>query len=378
MNARSGRLSADPTTAAGPAALRLGAAARRTRQQHPRPRLRGGRRPTGGRTRRAAGTTAGRRHRLPADRVRCSSSAYVHTHRGAPEAQIGARRAGRQRCASAEDRGDDLSAQLAAAERASSRPRATARCRPASEPSCPRPSSRPARWRSPGPGSASPSTSRHRQPRRRRAGRGGTTPVSAAHILTDRDVRSVVNELWARRRRGDLGERRPAHADVGDPLRRRGGAGRLPGHQPAVHDPGDRRRRHLATGFAMSEVASRYQTLSSAVGIRFAFDEKDSLTLPASIRPRCATPGRSPPSRRRPAPDRRTPSDRRACAAGGRHRRRAAAAPHRAGLARALPADRGRRGPGRGLRRRPGAAGRHLRRQGLRRLLRLQRGRSPR
>ena len=29
------------------------------------------------------------------------------------------------------------------------------------------------------------------------AGRPGTTPIGAAAVLTDRDVRSVVNELWA-------------------------------------------------------------------------------------------------------------------------------------------------------------------------------------
>src|SRR5206468_3747517 len=29
------------------------------------------------------------------------------------------------------------------------------------------------------------------------AGRAGSVPINAGHILTDRDVRSVVNQLWA-------------------------------------------------------------------------------------------------------------------------------------------------------------------------------------
>jgi uncharacterized protein YlxW (UPF0749 family) len=38
----------------------------------------------------------------------------------------------------------------------------------------------------------------------------------------------------------------------------------------------------LATGFAGSAVASRYQTLVSADGIGFSFKERDTLKLPAS------------------------------------------------------------------------------------------------
>ena len=38
----------------------------------------------------------------------------------------------------------------------------------------------------------------------------------------------------------------------------------------------------LDTRFALSDVASRYQTLSSAEGISFDFSEKDSLSLPAN------------------------------------------------------------------------------------------------
>ena len=52
----------------------------------------------------------------------------------------------------------------------------------------------------------------------------------------------------------------------------------------------------LATGFASSAVASRYQTLASADGIGFEFTEHKKLTLPASpaVAPRYARPVPTP------------------------------------------------------------------------------------
>jgi hypothetical protein len=38
----------------------------------------------------------------------------------------------------------------------------------------------------------------------------------------------------------------------------------------------------LITGFAASDVASRYQTMASARGIGFRFTEESALSLPAS------------------------------------------------------------------------------------------------
>jgi uncharacterized protein YlxW (UPF0749 family) len=219
---------------------------------------------------------------------------YVHTHRGAPEAQkvhddLVAK------VHEAQDRGDDLSAQLKqlndeleaarnGALSAGQRAQLSAAELAAGQVAVTGPGLSVTLDEPPIP-SASPST-----------GRGGTTPVGAAHILTDRDIRSVVNELWA-----DGAEA----ISVNDVRLTPTSAIRFAGEAVlvdfqaisppytvrAVGEPDT-----LATGFAMSEVASRYQTLSSAVGIRFVFDEKDSLTLPASTPPtlRYARPVPSP------------------------------------------------------------------------------------
>ena len=56
----------------------------------------------------------------------------------------------------------------------------------------------------------------------------------------------------ARRRRGDLGERGPVDLDDRDPVRRTGGAGRLPASHLAVHDPRHRRSERLETAFVDS------------------------------------------------------------------------------------------------------------------------------
>jgi uncharacterized protein YlxW (UPF0749 family) len=116
-------------------------------------------------------------------------------------------------------------------------------------------------------------------------GRAGTTPLSATHILTDRDVRSVVNELWAD----------GAEAISVNNIRltstsaiRFAGEAVLVDFTPiigpyqvrAIGDSGT-----LITRFVQSAVASRYQTLASAEGVGFSFNESSKLQLPASEAP---------------------------------------------------------------------------------------------
>ena len=113
-------------------------------------------------------------------------------------------------------------------------------------------------------------------------GRGGTTAITATHILTDRDVRSVVNELF----------RDGAEAIAVNRVRltptsaiRFAGQAVLVDYQP-ISSPyeisaiGDADA--LSTNFAQSAVASRYQTLKGADGIGFSFSESTHLSLPAS------------------------------------------------------------------------------------------------
>lgn len=113
-------------------------------------------------------------------------------------------------------------------------------------------------------------------------GRAGTVPIGARNILTDRDVRSVVNELWAAGAEAISvnGIRLTPTSAV-----RFAGEAVLVDFQPitspyvirAIGNPDG-----LITTFASSAVASRYQTLSSAVGIRFRFVEAKDLKLPAN------------------------------------------------------------------------------------------------
>jgi uncharacterized protein YlxW (UPF0749 family) len=114
------------------------------------------------------------------------------------------------------------------------------------------------------------------------AGRQGTTPLAATALLTDRDVRSVVNELWA------LG----AEAISVNNVRltptsaiRFAGQAVLVDFEP-INPPYLIRAignaDHLDTGFAASDVAGRYQTLASVRGISFSFDTRDQLQLPGS------------------------------------------------------------------------------------------------
>ncbi len=112
-------------------------------------------------------------------------------------------------------------------------------------------------------------------------GRGGTTPIGTTNILTDRDVRSVVNELW----------RDGAEAIAVNNVRltpssaiRFAGEAVLVDFQPitspyrirALGNSDD-----LSTAFAQSTVASRYQTLIGVDGIGFTFADSGHLTLPA-------------------------------------------------------------------------------------------------
>lgn len=113
------------------------------------------------------------------------------------------------------------------------------------------------------------------------AARGGTVPIGATNILTDRDVRSVVNELW----------HDGAEAISVNDIRltpssaiRFAGQAVLVDFQP-VSSPYRIRAvgnaDELATSFAASGVASRYQTLVGVQHIGFSFTESTHLELPA-------------------------------------------------------------------------------------------------
>jgi uncharacterized protein YlxW (UPF0749 family) len=130
-------------------------------------------------------------------------------------------------------------------------------------------------------------------------GRGGTTPIEATNILTDRDVRSVVNELWH-----DGAEAISVNNVRLTPTSaiRFAGEAVLVDFQP-ITSPYEIRALgnsdDLSTNFAESSVASRYQTLIGVEGIGFSFTESGHLTLPASepVTPRYAT---VPPAKKRP------------------------------------------------------------------------------
>jgi uncharacterized protein YlxW (UPF0749 family) len=122
-------------------------------------------------------------------------------------------------------------------------------------------------------------------------GRGGTTPIGATNILTDRDVRSVVNELWH-----DGAEAISVNDVRLTPTSaiRFAGEAVLVDFQPITspyHIAAIGNADLLATNFAQSSVASRYQTLTGVEGIGFSFSDASDLTLPASapVRVRYAT-----------------------------------------------------------------------------------------
>ncbi len=113
-------------------------------------------------------------------------------------------------------------------------------------------------------------------------GRPGSTPLAATQLLTDRDISSVVNELWS------AGAEAIAVNDVRltpTSAIRFAGEAVLVDFEP-INEPyviraiGNADR--LDTGFAASDVASRYLTLASVRGITFSFDERSSVDLPAS------------------------------------------------------------------------------------------------
>lgn len=113
-------------------------------------------------------------------------------------------------------------------------------------------------------------------------GRGGTTPIDATNILTDRDVRSVVNELWH-----DGAEAVAVNGVRLTPTSaiRFAGEAVLVDFQPITSPYRIRalgNSDQLSTNFAESSVASRYQTLSGVNGIGFTFADAEHLTLPAS------------------------------------------------------------------------------------------------
>ncbi|WP_375476121.1 DUF881 domain-containing protein [uncultured Jatrophihabitans sp.] len=112
--------------------------------------------------------------------------------------------------------------------------------------------------------------------------RGGTSPIDATNILTDRDVRSVVNELWHDGAEAIAvnGIRLSAVTAI-----RFAGEVVLVDFQPitspyriaAIGDADD-----VSTAFAQSSVASRYQTLTGVDHIGFSVAESDRLSLPAA------------------------------------------------------------------------------------------------
>jgi uncharacterized protein YlxW (UPF0749 family) len=113
-------------------------------------------------------------------------------------------------------------------------------------------------------------------------GHGERTPAAGGHILIDRDVRSVVNQLWA-----DGAEAIAVNGIRLTPTSaiRFAGDAVLVDFQPiaspyVIEAIGDAAQ--LDTGFAASDVASRYQTLASARGIGFSFDEQSKVQLPAA------------------------------------------------------------------------------------------------
>ena len=136
------------------------------------------------------------------------------------------------------------------------------------------------------------------------AGRKGTVPVGAVQVLTDADIRSVVNQLWS-----DGAEA----ISVNDVRLTPTSAIRLAGEavlvdfQPIASPYVIRaigNANSLDTAFASSSIASRYQTLQGVSGINFTFDEQTSMTLPGSsaVAPRYAqassstTPASTPSS----------------------------------------------------------------------------------
>ncbi len=207
--------------------------------------------------------------------------AYDHTHRSAPETQR-VHNSLVERVRAAQSGADQLSAQLGRAERSL-----------AAEQNRVLPSSGASERQSAevaagqlavhGPGL----TVTLREPKAAKTtssnGRVGTEPVGATSVLTDRDVRSVVNELWA-----DGAEAIAVNGIRLTPTSAIRFAGEvvLVDFQPVtspyrIDAVGDADT--LSTSFAQSDVASRYQTLVSADGIGFSIDTHSNIDLPAGV-----------------------------------------------------------------------------------------------
>jgi uncharacterized protein YlxW (UPF0749 family) len=113
-------------------------------------------------------------------------------------------------------------------------------------------------------------------------GRGGTTPIGTSQILTDRDLRSIVNELWHDGAEAiSINDVRIAPTSA---IRFAGQAVLVdfaPVTSPyTIRAIGD--SDVLVTSFADSDVASRYHTLESADGIAFSWAQESKLRLPAT------------------------------------------------------------------------------------------------
>jgi len=123
-------------------------------------------------------------------------------------------------------------------------------------------------------------------------GRPGSTPIGGTEVLTDRDVRSVVNELWH-----DGAEAISVNGVRLTPTSaiRFAGQAVLVDFAPitspyTIEAIGD--SDVLVTSFADSEVASRYHTLAGANGISFSWSQQSKVHLPATaaVTPRYARP----------------------------------------------------------------------------------------
>lgn len=227
--------------------------------------------------------------------------AYVHTHRGAPEAQrVHDRLVDRVR--TAQDNADSLAGDLDKAERELANEQNTAL--PASGTlarTLDQAKLAAGQVAVTGPGLVVTLGEPKKAPATPDPGRAGTVPITRTHILSDRDIRSVVNELWS-----DGAEAIAVNGIRLTPTSavRFAGEAVLVDFQPItspyrIKAIGDADT--LATEFAQSSPASRYQTLKGVDGITFTFTDQGRLSLPASnaMTPRYATPVPSPTKRGR-------------------------------------------------------------------------------
>jgi uncharacterized protein YlxW (UPF0749 family) len=131
------------------------------------------------------------------------------------------------------------------------------------------------------------------------SGRPGSTAIDSTQLLTDRDVRSIVNELWH-----DGAEAIAVNGVRLTPTSAIRFAGQAvlvdfaPITSPYTIDAiGD--SDVLVTSFADSDVAGRYHTLTSAEGISFSWTQEHKLHLPATaaVAPQYASPAPTGSSR---------------------------------------------------------------------------------